>query len=111
MPFNKVSVTELGHLGDEQVFISFVIRDFSTALQKKDRDEFYKQINLVLIFLAVALPVYALRGYIPARLSLGWRDWLTKRMMRFLSIQLSKTYEFYQAIYDEQSVSRSRRFG
>jgi len=65
-----------------EVFVSFIIRDFSTALQKKDRVEFYKQINLVLVFLAVALPIYALRGYIPARLSLGWRDWLTKRFMR-----------------------------
>ena len=69
-----------------QVFVSFIIRDFSTALQKKDRVEFYKQINLVLVFLAVALPIYALRGYIPARLSLGWRDWLTKRFMRLVSI-------------------------
>lgn len=65
----------------QQVYISYVQRDFSTALQKKDEAGFYHNVWRFVWILAMAVPVFSCKTYIRSRLALGWRRWLTDKFL------------------------------
>jgi ABC-type uncharacterized transport system fused permease/ATPase subunit len=73
-----------------EVYLSFLIRDFMTSLQQKDKPGFYRNIMVLLIFFAFAVPIFALRHYIADRLAVGWREWLTERFLR--RYMMNRTY-------------------
>lgn len=63
------------------VIFSYISRDFWTALQKKDRPIFWRQITLFFVVLLSALPVLVWYSYAKERLSLRWREWHTQKIL------------------------------
>ena len=63
------------------VLISYVGRDFMTALSLREKDEFFKQLYYYLLAFALATPVVVFYRYTEERLGLIWRRWLSHRML------------------------------
>lgn len=59
------------------VKLSYIGRDFNTALAKLDWGEFIAGLLLYLGAFAVATPVEVYKTYIQRKLSVNWRQWLT----------------------------------
>ncbi|GMH34252.1 hypothetical protein BSKO_02086 [Bryopsis sp. KO-2023] len=74
------------------VLFNFLGRDFFNALSQRDADAFYSQLVKYLGGFAVGIPIFVFSGYYQSKLSLEWREWMTKD---FLSNYLSKR-TFYQ---------------
>jgi len=64
-----------------EVYISYVQRDFSTSLQKKDVKGFYHNVMRFVVVIIICVPLFAIRSYIRRRLALGWRRWLTAKLV------------------------------
>jgi putative ATP-binding cassette transporter len=63
------------------VIMSYIGRDFMTALQTKDRELFgWKLLHYLLAF-AVATPIVVFYSYSEQRLGLLWRRWLSHRIL------------------------------
>ena len=78
-------------IGFQAVF-SYVNRDFINALQNYNAVRFHKLILLFVIYIAVAIPVLPLFPYLSGRLSILWREWMTRRFTDFGF----KDHAFYQ---------------
>lgn len=63
------------------VVFSFLSRDFWTALQHKNVDNFWHVIRLFSITLVCALPTLVWSSYAQERLALRWRRWLTEKLL------------------------------
>jgi putative ATP-binding cassette transporter len=63
------------------VIMSYIGRDFMTALQTKDSDLFWWKLVEYLLAFAVATPIVVFYSYSEQRLSLLWRRWLSHRML------------------------------
>lgn len=63
------------------VVMSFIGRDFMTALQTKNSDLFYWKLVEYLMAFAVATPIVVFYSYTEARLNLLWRRWLSHRIL------------------------------
>ena len=57
-------------------------RDFWTALSAKNEAEFYAVLQRFLGALVVGMPVTVMYKYQRQKLALGWREWLTTRVMK-----------------------------
>jgi vitamin B12/bleomycin/antimicrobial peptide transport system ATP-binding/permease protein len=64
------------------VRMSYIGRDFMTALTLKDKDEFVSQLWWYLVAFAIATPVVVFYRYTEERLGLLWRQWLSLRLLR-----------------------------
>jgi putative ATP-binding cassette transporter len=68
------------------VFLSYVGRDFMTALSLRESDEFIRQLYRYLLVFACATPIVVFYRYTEERLALLWRRWLSRKMIdRYLS--------------------------
>jgi vitamin B12/bleomycin/antimicrobial peptide transport system ATP-binding/permease protein len=64
------------------VIITYAFRDLMTALAKKEVSLFYRQVILVLAVLIMVAPVSGFFNYIPKKLGINWRRWLTDYFLR-----------------------------
>lgn len=64
------------------VRLSYIGRDFMTALSLRDSDEFFRQLYFYLIAFAMATPVVVFYRYTEERLSLLWRRWLSRKILK-----------------------------
>lgn len=63
------------------VMFSYVQRDFWTALNTRDLDLFYHQVQLFFLALLGATPVVVFYQYLRDSCSLRWRNWITSRVV------------------------------
>lgn len=63
------------------VLMSYVGRDFMTALSLREKDEFMRQLYRYLFAFACATPVVVFYRYTEERLGLLWRKWLSRTMI------------------------------
>ena len=62
--------------------LSYIGRDFITALSLRDSNEFYKQLYLYLLGFAIATPVVVFYRYTEERTALFWRKWFSRRILK-----------------------------
>lgn len=55
--------------------------EFTSALAARDEPRFWDAIQLCLVLLAVAVPIYGFYYYVRDKLGLHWRRWLTHRFL------------------------------
>ncbi len=63
------------------VLMSYVGRDFMTALSLRERDDFLRHLYRYLMVFAVATPIVVFYRYTEERLALLWRRWLSRKMI------------------------------
>lgn len=63
------------------VQMSYVGRDFMTALSLKEREEFILQLWRYLLAFAIATPIVVFYRFTEERLGLMWRQWLSLRLL------------------------------
>ena len=63
------------------VWFSYISRDFYNALNARDEPVFYEKIELFFVALAVAVPISVYYRFLRERLSLYWREALTRRVL------------------------------
>ncbi len=78
-------------VGVVQVFLSYAMRDFVTALTHRDRAGWLRNIWKYLAICLVSVPVGVFYRYTQERLSLAWRRWMTQHLI--------KRYFFNRAYY------------
>ncbi len=64
------------------VLMSYVNRDFMTALSLKEKDEFIRHLYRYLLAFALTTPVVVFYRYTEERFALLWRRWLSLRILR-----------------------------
>jgi len=72
--------------------IGFIARDLTNALVSKDADLTYKVLGLYAGCFIMALPIRSAQFWFTAKLSILWRDWLTRNFI--------DTYMDHRAYYD-----------
>jgi putative ATP-binding cassette transporter len=78
-------------VGVVQVFLSYAMRDFVTALSLRDHDGWVRGIWKFIAVCLISVPVGVFYRYSQERLSLAWRRWLTQILI--------KRYFFNRAYY------------
>ncbi len=63
------------------VFLSYVNRDFMTALSSKESSKFFKIVVFYVGVIIVGTPIVVFSKYIKERLGISWRKWLTYRFL------------------------------
>lgn len=63
------------------IWISYVSRDFQSALSDKNQEGFYSGIAKFVGVILIAIPLDSSFGYVQAHLALSWRIWLTERLL------------------------------
>ena len=63
------------------VLFSYVGRDFYSALSSKDVEEFYTMLQKYAAALVTGVPVSVIYRFQKEKLSLEWRDWMTRRTL------------------------------
>ncbi|MFN2376273.1 MAG: ABC transporter ATP-binding protein/permease [Candidatus Binatia bacterium] len=69
-------------VGGLQVVMSYVGRDFMTAIANKDPEGYWRMLGLYLGTFALAVPVGVYQRWIEKRLALLWREWLARHLVR-----------------------------
>jgi putative ATP-binding cassette transporter len=69
-------------VGVWQVLISYAGRNFMTSLSQRDSAGFYRNLWVYLAAFAVAVPIGVFYRYAAERLSLRWREWMTRVLVR-----------------------------
>jgi putative ATP-binding cassette transporter len=64
------------------VRLSYIGRDFVTALSTRDSPEFFRQLYLYLAAFALATPVVVFFRYTEERLGLLWRKWFSRKLLQ-----------------------------
>ena len=64
------------------VLLSYVERDFYSALEKKDSAKFYVAMTRYLIGFSIATVITVIYRYTEERLGLRWREWMTQRLLK-----------------------------
>ena len=64
------------------VYFSYLIRDFWTALAEKEVEKFYQVIYKFLISMVVLIPLQVMFRFIRVKLAIAWRKWLTERVLK-----------------------------
>ena len=77
--------------GVVQVFVSYAMRDFVTALTQRDHDAWVRGLWKFVAICFVSVPVGVFYRYAQERLSLVWRKWMTQHLI--------KRYFFNRAYY------------
>ena len=78
-------------VGVVQVFLSYAMRDFVTALAQRDHDAWVRGIWKFIAVCFISVPIGVYYRYSQERLSLAWRRWLTQLLI--------KRYFFNRAYY------------
>jgi vitamin B12/bleomycin/antimicrobial peptide transport system ATP-binding/permease protein len=65
-----------------QVVMSYVARDFMTAISKKDTQAYWQILWLYLGTFALAVPLGAFYRWTEERLALLWREWMTQHLVK-----------------------------
>src|SRR5260221_629977 len=78
-------------VGVVQVFISYSMRDFVTALAQRDHEGWVRNLLRFVALCFVSVPVGVFYRYSQERLSLVWRRWMTQHLI--------KRYFFNRAYY------------
>jgi putative ATP-binding cassette transporter len=63
------------------VMMSYIGRDFMTALTLREEERFYRELTLYLLAFAVTTPVVVFYRYAEERLGLSWRKWLSLKLI------------------------------
>lgn len=63
------------------VLLSFVGRDFMTALSLREKDDFIKYLYRYLLVFGLATPIVVFYRYTEERFGLIWRRWLSRKMI------------------------------
>lgn len=63
------------------VYFSYLIRDFSTALATKEVNTFYRIMGKFMISMILLIPLQVSFRFIRVRLAISWRKWLTARVL------------------------------
>ena len=69
-------------VGAVQVLMSYVGRDFMTAIAKKNADAYWRLLGLYLGTFALAVPLGVYYRWTEQRLALLWREWLAQHLMK-----------------------------
>ena len=69
-------------VGVVQVFLSYAMRDFVTALSQRDHAGWVRGLWKFVAFCAISVPVGVFYRYSQERLSLAWRRWLTQILIK-----------------------------
>jgi len=69
-------------VGVSQVLISYAGRNFITSLAQRDFSGFYKNLWVYLATFVVAIPIGVFYRYTAERLSLLWREWMTRVLVK-----------------------------
>lgn len=80
------------------VLLSYVNRDFMTALSLREKDEFFEQLYKYLLMFSIATPVVVLYRYAEERFDLVWRDWLNRKLIDSYFTRLA----YYTVNWDER---------
>jgi len=64
-----------------KIFFSFLMRDFYTALVKKDAKTFYTILYKFMLSMIVLIPVQVLYKFVRVKFGISWRKWLTQRVL------------------------------
>lgn len=64
------------------VYFSYLIRDFSTALAEKHVQDFYNVMLKFVISMIALIPLQVSFRFIRVQLAIGWRKWLTERVLK-----------------------------
>lgn len=63
------------------VLLSFLGRDFMTAFELREKEEFFKKLVFYLMAFGLATPVQVFYRYTEERLALLWRMWLSRQIL------------------------------
>lgn len=63
------------------VLLSYVGRDFMTAIANKDRSSFFHLVFVYLIVFLIGTPIQVFNDYLTGKLGLYWRRWLTNHFL------------------------------
>ncbi|MCX5899441.1 MAG: ABC transporter transmembrane domain-containing protein, partial [Proteobacteria bacterium] len=69
-------------VGGVQVLMSYVARDFMTAIAKKDSPAYWKSLWLYLGTFALAIPLGVYYRWTEERLALLWREWMAQHLIK-----------------------------
>lgn len=64
------------------VLLSYVGRDFMTAIANKDRSSFFHLVFVYLIVFLIGTPIQVFNDYLTGKLGLYWRRWLTNQFLK-----------------------------
>ncbi|KAL7545952.1 hypothetical protein ACHAWF_009315 [Thalassiosira exigua] len=64
------------------VYFSYLIRDFWTALAEKEAQIFYHVMYKFMISMIVLIPLQVIFRFIRVKLGIAWRKWLTERVLK-----------------------------
>ncbi|KAL7539393.1 hypothetical protein ACHAXR_009244 [Thalassiosira sp. AJA248-18] len=64
------------------VYFSFLMRDFYSALAEKEVHEFYQILYKFLLSMVVLIPLQVSFRFVRVKLGIAWRNWLTSRVMK-----------------------------
>ena len=70
-----------GSIKAGNVVFSYISRDMMTALAERSGPVFFHKMLLVIIYNVGSAPVYAIAGYVAAKLMINWRQWLTEQFL------------------------------
>jgi vitamin B12/bleomycin/antimicrobial peptide transport system ATP-binding/permease protein len=69
-------------VGGVQVLMSYVARDFMTAIEKKDEPAYWQSLWWYLGTFALAVPIGVYYRWTEERLALLWREWLAQHLIK-----------------------------
>ena len=64
------------------VYFSYLIRDFNTALSEKEVQKFYQVMMKFILSMIVLVPLQVSFRFIRVQLGICWRKWLTERVLK-----------------------------
>jgi len=64
------------------VYFSYLIRDFNTALSEKEVQKFYQVMMKFILSMIVLIPLQVSFRFIRVQLGIAWRKWLTERVLK-----------------------------
>jgi len=64
------------------VYFSYLIRDFNTALSEKEVQKFYQVMMKFILSMIVLIPLQVSFRFIRVQLGIQWRKWLTERVLK-----------------------------
>jgi putative ATP-binding cassette transporter len=99
-------------VGVVQVFLSYAMRDFVTALSQYQREAWIWSIQKYAALCLLSVPIGTLYRYVQERLSLVWRRWMTQHLLRryFLNRAYYRFRIFESIDNPDQRIAEDVRF-
>ena len=89
-----------------RVVFSYLARDFWTALNDKDADEFYRTIRNFCIALLLLVPINVLYKFQQNRLAIRWRTWMTQQIF---SLYFYNHHQIYYKLEQQQQQQQQQK--